>query len=424
MKTAFLLLLFICVNANAQVYRVSDPDNGQANCVCIGNDAEGAVFLTSGHMVLTPDRQTAYGHLFIHLTYKSNFVKMKADVVGYSFDLNKDADIALLRIPNVTATKYYAISDAPQTAYALKNSRQIKSVTYVKDSEFDAPKQICVGDSGSPVLSSDGSIVGILSGFDIQRKRQECSRRFHCHVNLCQWVRNYYPQCRSGQCITPQYRVQQIRPPMVRTQPPVVIDPPLYRVEKLPEPTPTPAPPRPEPQQIDYKKLADYLVAYHADVLRGPKGDPGAPGDSAQVDYKALANYLITNHYERLRGPKGPPGPEPSVDYVKLAKVFNDIYGADLKSGTTEYDLHKTISEFLVNNPRYFREIIEQYQKDHPAKFRYMLVDGTKEDQIKDYLRNNPVPNPSKLNSGVLSDKIIQDGGTMIIDKGNLTGVK
>jgi len=291
MKTLIALLL-LCAVLPAQVYKVNAHLGGtrkEGTCVCIGADSEQSYFLTAAHVVNGARDITIKNH--------------RVDVIAQEY--TDGVDIAVLALRGFAPEHQYHVGKDPEQGAVLVGCRLggprvARSVRHQKGGWYECSEDVCDGDSGGPIVTADGRVVGIVNSITSPR----CGREVYATVNVAKWIQNNCPQC-----IAPQYRVHPV-PGRVRFQPPVVVEPPSYVVEPLaprplqePLPQPTPAPAK---TVVDYERLADVVFAKYGRQLKGETGPPGPMGQNgangeagtspSETEVKAaVAAYLQAN---------------------------------------------------------------------------------------------------------------------------------
>lgn len=334
---SLITLLLLCASLPAQVYKVEayrevcQPNGcttyrGEGTCVSIGADEQYAYFLTAAHVVKDRTR----------VVVKDGGKEHAAEVLAQEY--SNQNDIAVLGVPGMECRyNFYLTEDKmPEDGKVLIGCRKggnkvPRAVSYKGDNWFECSQMVCIGDSGGPIVTPQGRVVGIANSVD----HIECGRNVRCTTNVAQWVRQNCPQ---GYCVLPQYRVTPVAP----ARPRVVIDPPQYRVEPLaPRPLQEPLPdtkPKPEPKPaltIDYNKLADVMVARHGDRLRGergpagPAGQDGANGEAGTSPSETELRAAIAAHLQAN------PLPSPSLPNRRFLIVDgkniidDEVYGPD-----------------------------------------------------------------------------------------------
>jgi len=274
----------------AQVYKVNAHLGGtrkEGTCVCVGADSEQSYFLTAAH-VINGARDITINNRRVHVLAQ---------------EYNDGTDIAVLALRGFAPEHQYHIGEDPSQGSVLVGCRLggpriSRAVRHQRGGWFECSADVCDGDSGGPILTAQGRVVGIVNSITSPR----CGRKVYATVNVAQWVQNNCPQC-----IAPQYRVHPV-PGRVRFQPPVVVEPPSYVVEPLaPRPLQDPLPePKPTPAAVDYQRLADVVFAKYGSQLkgeqgeRGPQGLPGTSGEAgtspSETELRAaIATYLQAN---------------------------------------------------------------------------------------------------------------------------------
>jgi len=162
----------------------------------------------------------------------------------------------LLSLKGYRSTKYYPVApagDITQNCRLLghRNGGPLvsRTVVHAQGNWFTCSQQVCPGDSGGPIVTANGHVVGIVNAID----QPHCGTNVYATTKLLSWLNQHCPRC-----VVPQQRSVPWTPPPQK--------PPLHpqQIES-----------QPVLDSIDYEKLADTIVSRHSDKLRGPQGPPG-----------------------------------------------------------------------------------------------------------------------------------------------------
>lgn len=236
-----------------------------------------------------------------------------------------------LHYVHLTETRLVSGAQAWASGYGAGSYRQVggRFVQYLSPddgrswdwAEFSCP--VRDGDSGGPVLDTEGRLVAVVSARGEGRTCGPCFPRIRAFLGTALG-------CRGGWCPTPPragnlslYPQRPMIPRFVPQGPVRIVDlprpqPPSVKVEPPPE-TPKPQ----QPAEIDYDRLAALVFARieaNAEKFRGAPGEPGVPGvpgrhgqdgsdgTSATLDYDALTQTVVSRlppqrvEWQRLDG--------------------------------------------------------------------------------------------------------------------------
>jgi len=246
-----IALLLINTCTYSQVYRVNvslaDGTKGVGSCVCIGNYDNRGWYLTAAHVVTDDDSPVA----------SVAVSRCNAVIEAVEKDDKRNVDVALISTPGFACDKWYRVEDGAVSAdrYVVMGHRSNgplltrKAMATSDDRWFRSTSTVCTGDSGGPIVTGDGRVVGIVSGVEVKSRGQTCGTHIVTTVNLCRWVRQHCPGVCPPVRQSPQYMVRPVPGTGgVRYQPPLVIDPPRYEVHPI-RSSPI-SPPRPTPTQV------------------------------------------------------------------------------------------------------------------------------------------------------------------------------
>jgi len=347
---AMMAMLWAWTPISAQVYKVEvdhGDKRGEGTCVSIGNDEQNGYLLTAAHVV--GDAKT--------VMVRDRVSTHRAKVIAKEYANGND--IAVLAIPGMHSKSNYYLSDEIDASDGsvlvgcrLGGPVLARAVKHEERNRYHCSQDVCVGDSGGAIVTKQGYLVGIVNSTNAPT----CGDTVWATTNLAHWVRTNCPQ---GYCPPPRYRVTPIAP----ARPRVVIDPPQYRVEPLPQPTPIPTP-TPAPT-VDYERLADVIVARHGSKLKGDKGDRGERGYTGPVGPQGE------------NGAKGEAGTGPSGNELRAA-VAAYLQANPLPSPSlSTLELQTAITTYLKAHPEWARVNVVILDSGSEVARHNNLVDGS-----------------------------------------------
>lgn len=275
---------------SAQVYKVvvhNSQSVQEGSCVCIGDDGSQSYFLTAAHVIRDAD---------------SILIDSRFPAAVEHSEYQNGIDLALLSLKGYRSTKYYPVApagDLTQSCRLLghRNGGPLvsRTVLHQQGNWFVCSQQVCSGDSGGPIITESGHVVGIVNAIDQPR----CGTNVYATTRLLSWLNQHCPKC-----VAPQHR------------PAVQIPPPQYT-------QPSPHPPaqfesQPIVGAIDYEKLADAIATRHSDKLRGP---PGPAGQDGQVVQQTLPSrrFVIVDGGKVIDDKTYAPGQPVVIDIQRLS---------------------------------------------------------------------------------------------------------
>ena len=260
--TLVILILLVTPASRSETYPVATDNGSRASAVCVGTSKDRSLFLTNKHCVR--------GASEVYVSDGVRWVKAKKLRQSSTVDLVSFVVEGTQFRPTHLMTGLPTGSDVDVCGYS-KRKRFCFSGRY-NPGHIDAEgRHVWPGDSGGAVLAKDSGktfCVGIANAYGTDRQTFFVSAR-ECAYHLTQYYSMPPPNCRYGQCPTPQQRPNYER--RIKTTPRLFGPPKVEFYEQSTNPVLVQP-----PGQINRAPLPPDPDRNRG--LRGPAGEDGSLG--------------------------------------------------------------------------------------------------------------------------------------------------